>query len=404
MTEDNRARSQLLSRSPDDEEINLFDILIVLAKHKKLVLGLPVTVAILVASISLFLPNTYIGTAKLLPPQQQSSASALLGQLGALGILAGSSVGLKNPADLYVGMLQSRTVADKLIERFKLQELYERDTLVETRKTLEGLSDIKAGKDGIVTVSVEDKDPKRAAALANAYVEELDKLAESLAVTEAGQRRLFFERQLKATKEDLARAEADLRKTQELSGLIQPEEQAKAIIGAIATLQARIVAQEGELASRSQFSTPQNPEYLRAQKQLASLRKELVDMQRKHHVRSEGGIFVPTGNIPEAGLDYIRKLRDVKYHETLFEVLAKQLELAKIDEAKDSAVMQVIDRAVEPDRKSKPKRALITLVSASIAFLVGILLAFVLEARERASKDPGQAERFAELRRHLRLK
>jgi capsule polysaccharide export protein KpsE/RkpR len=159
-----------------------------------------------------------------------------------------------------------------------------------------------------------------------------------------------------------------------------------------------------EVASMRSFATQDNPDLVRAQQQLSGLRKELTSLQRKHNVNVDGDVILPTGNIPAAGLEYVRKLRDVKYQETLFELLAKQYELARIDEAKDAAFIQVVDRAIEPDKKSKPKRALITILIGFAAFVGCVLLAFLREARERAEKDVAQAERLAALRRYLRFK
>ena len=390
----------------DEDEINLLDLLIVLAKHKKLVIGFPIIVAVITAGITLLLPNIYTATARILPPQQnQSAAAALLAQLGGTAAaLGGSALGIKNPNDLYVGMLQSRTVADALVDKFRLKELYDKDTLVETRKKLADMSDISAGKDGIISVSVDDKDPKRAAELANAYVAQLDKLTQSLALTDAAQRRLFYGKELRKTKEALAKAEVELSTTQEATGLIQPDAQGKAIIAAIAGLQARVIQMEAEISGMGSFATPQNPDYLKAKHELASLRSQLADMQKKHNIRFDGDVLVPTGNIPEAGLDYVRKAREVKYQEELFGLLAKQYELAKLDEAKDAAIIQVVDRAVPPDRKSKPKRALITILAVVVAGFLAVLWAFVREAAERAESDPEQSKRIQALRGHLRLR
>jgi uncharacterized protein involved in exopolysaccharide biosynthesis len=389
--------------SRDGEEFDLLDLLLVVAKHKRLIFGLPLVISMITAALLLLIPNVYTGTARILPPQQQQSAAlAMLAQLGSLGGLLGT--GAKNPSELFVGMLRSRTVADRLIERFELRKVYSEDTFVETRKALENVTDVAVSKEGIVAVSVDDEDPKRAAAMANAYVEELDRLTQGLAVTEAGQRRLFFERQLKTAKNELADAEIGLRKTQESSGLIQLEDQARAIITAIATLKAQVIVKEVEVASMRAFATGDNPEFIRAQQQLSSLRKELNSLQRKHNVSVDGNVFMPTGNIPAAGLDYVRRLRDVKYQETLFELLAKQYELAKIDEAKDAALIQVVDRAIEPDRKSKPKRALITILVGFVTFVLTVLLALMREALARAADDPRQAARLVALRRHLGFK
>jgi tyrosine-protein kinase Etk/Wzc len=221
-------------------EVHMLDLVIGIAKHKRLVIWLPVVCTVLASAIAFFLPNIYIGTARVLPPmQQQQATAALLGQLTNLAGLSASGLGLKNPADVYVGLLGSRTIADKLIEQFKLQALYDEDTLVDTRKELEKRTQIRVGKDSIIELSVSDVDPVRAAAIANAYVEELDKLSQSLAITEAAQRRLFFDRQLKEAKADLTKAEIELRKTQESSGLIQLDEQAKAIM-LLPTLRAKL--------------------------------------------------------------------------------------------------------------------------------------------------------------------
>src|SRR5258708_6981759 len=196
--------------SPGEDEVSLLDLLIVLAKHKRILLGIPFAAAIVAAIVSLLLPNVYTGTARMLPPQQSASAaSALLTQLGALGGLTGPVGGAlgRNPSDLYIGMLKSRTVADNLIARFELKKVYDQSLQSSTRGTLQGNTTIVAGRDGIIVIEVDDKDPQRAAELANAYVDELMKLTRVLAVTEASQRRLFFESQLLQAKDNLTAAE-----------------------------------------------------------------------------------------------------------------------------------------------------------------------------------------------------
>jgi uncharacterized protein involved in exopolysaccharide biosynthesis len=388
----------------DEDEISLLDLLIVLAKHKKMIVGVTFSAALIAIVVSLLLPNIYTGTAKVLPPQQsQSTAAMLLGQLGGLAGLAGGSVGIKNPNDLYVGMLKSRTVADSIIVRFDLQKLYGLQTMVETRKEFANNSGITAGRDGLITIEFDDEDPKRAAAIANAYVEELDNLTQALAVTEAAQRRLFFERQLRQAKEELSKAEVALKVTQEQTGLIKLDDQGRAIIEAVAALRGQIAAKEVELRAMRTFTTENNPDYVRVQQQLAGLRGELTKLERAQ-VSGGGDILLPTGKVPEAGLEYLRKYRDVKYQETIFELLAKQFEAAKIDEAKEAAIIQVVDQAIPPDRKSKPKRALIVTGFALIASILAILWSFVREARERAIKDPLQAARFAALRKHASIR
>src|SRR5260221_4217325 len=191
----------------DDGEVNLLDMLIVLVKHKRLVVGFPVAVAIIAAVVSVLLPSTYTATTKILPPQQnQANAASMLAQLGGLAGVVGGAVGLKSPNELYIGMLKSRTVAHKVISRFSLNVVFKADLLSDTVEKLDRMTRITSGKDGIIAIEVEDLDPKRAAAIANTYVDELYKLTNVLAVTEASQRRLFFERQLENAKEQLAKA------------------------------------------------------------------------------------------------------------------------------------------------------------------------------------------------------
>ena len=395
-------RTSLASEMHEQQGLSLLDVLVSMAKRWKLVVFMPVLAATIALAASFLLPNAYVGTARILPPQQPSGVASLIGQLGVLGGLGASgALGMKNPADLYVGMLQSRTVADAIISRFSLQQLYAEETLVQTRRALQKVTDITAGKDGIISISVEDADAKRAADLANAYVEELDKLTQTIAVTEAAQRRLFFERQLHGAKDSLADAEVQLRQTQEKSGLIHLEEQARAIISTIATLQAQLKMKEVEVASMRTYTTPQNPEYLRAQEQLGSMRKHLVELQRKHSMSADPNVIVPTGNIPQVGLDYVRKFRDVKYQEALFEVLAKQFEQAKIDEARDAALIQVIDRAIPADRKAKPRRALIAATGFMIALFLASLIALSSDMYQRGVSDPRIASKLAAIRGYL---
>jgi len=383
-----------------DDEISLLDLLIVLAKHKKLVLGLPFVAAVLAAGISFLMPNIYTGITKILPPQQnQSGAAAMLAQLGGLGGLVGGVAGLKSPNDLYIGMLKSRTVADNIIQRFDLNTLYDQKYQSNTRKRLENLTTFISGKDGIITIEVDDKDAKRSAELANAYVDELFKLTRVLAVTEASQRRLFFERQFEQARDNLAKAEAAARQGMEKGGLVQVEGQGRAILETTARLRGQITVKEVQIGAMRAFATDRHPDIQLAQKELEVLKHELA--------RTEG----TSSGKPEdqrenkgSGIDSFGLLRNVKYYETIYELLAKQFEIAKIDEAKDSAVVQVMDKAIEPDRKSRPKRLLIALISALAALFIGVLWAFIRESMARVKADPQQASRLLDLKRYLAWK
>jgi uncharacterized protein involved in exopolysaccharide biosynthesis len=380
----------------NEDEISLLDLAIVLAKHKKLVLGLPAITAVVTIVVVLLMPKIYTGTTKIIPPQQgQSAASAMLAQFGALAGVASGAAGLKNPNDLYVGMLKSRTVADGLIQRFDLVKLYDAKLSSVARKRLEKTTTITSGKDGIIVIEVEDNDPKRAAEMANAYVEELIKLTNVLAVTEASQKRLFFERQLAQAKDNLAKAEIAAREALAKGGLAQVEAQGRVLLETSARLRAQIAAKQVQIGSMRAFAAERNPDLLMAQQELAVMKSELA------RVEGTVGGADKTEEVEGKGLDNLVLMRNIKYNEFLFELLAKQYEFAKIEEAKNSAIIQVMDKAILPDRKSKPKRALIVIVATLAAGFVAVVLAFVLEALAKARQNPEQAERLAAFRRYL---
>lgn len=387
-----------------DDEVTALDLLAIIARKKFHILGIPLLAGVIAAGVSLLLPNIYSGVASVLPPQQsQSGSSAILGTLGALGGMSGSALGLKNPSDLYVGMLNSRTVSDNIIQRFKLESVYETKTLTDTRLLLSGFSSIASGKEGIISIEVKDKDPKRAAALANAYVEELQKMTQTLAITEASQRRLFFEKQLVQAKRLLADAEVNLKVMQEKSGLIQLNGQAEALIKSSADLRAQIAAKEVALSAMQTFATGANPEYVRARQELAGLKEQLKKMESGLN-QGAGDLLVGSGRIPEAGLEYVRRVRDVKYAETIFELMSKQFEIAKIDEAKESSIIQILDTAIVPDKKSKPNRGVIVVSTILFFGIVTMFWVLASEFLRKMKASPAQSRRLKNLSDSLKSK
>jgi tyrosine-protein kinase Etk/Wzc len=362
--------------------LTMADLIRLLPRHKRTVLGIPIAAAILSGGASLLLPNVYTATTKVLPPQQTQSTSAVLAQLGSLAGLAGAAGGsaLKNPNDLYVGMLRSRTVGDSLIKRFDLNKVYEQEYQSLTRKRLEKTTVITAGKDGIITINVDDKDPKRAVEIANGYVDELFKLTKVLAVTEASQRRLFFERQLAQAKENLDHSEAATRRALETGGLVLVEGQGRVMAETNARLRAEITLKEVQIGAMRMFASDQNPDLLRAQQQIDVLKRELARIEGAESPKSTR----PIGETNIKGIQNLRLLRDMKYNEVTYELLAKQYEMAKIDEAKDSAIIQVMDEAILPDRPSSPKRSLIAICALAISFFLVVLYVGIRETmRER---------------------
>jgi uncharacterized protein involved in exopolysaccharide biosynthesis len=321
----------------------------------------------------------------------------MLAQLGSIGGVLGGAAGLKNPNDIYVAMLKSRTLADNLIQRYDLVKRYRVDINhpSDAYKDLGSYTKITSGKDGLIAIQIDDKDPKFAADLANAYVDELIKLTRVLAVTEASQRRLFFERQFGLAKENLAKAEVAARQALQAGGLVKVDDQGRAMVEATARLRAQITVKEVQIGAMRTFAADQNPDLRLAQQEVESMKRELAKIE------GAGGSKPISNGRSGQGIDNLSLLREVKYYEVLFELLAKQYEMAKIDEAKDAAIIQVLDKAIEPDRKAKPWRALIVAVSAMVALLVGILWAIVYEAMARGSSDPRHSERVQILRRHL---
>lgn len=379
------------SDEDDEDQVNLLDAAIVLARHKKVVFGVPVLAGILAAGLSLMQPNIFTASARIIPPQQggTSSATAILSQLG--GVLGGAAGAVRGPNDLYIGMLKSRTVADNLIQRFDLMKPGAYPSQV--RAGLEGVTNIIAGKEGIVTIEVDDRDPARAAEIANAYVDELLKLTRVLAVTEASQRRLFFERQFELARDNLSKAEVALRQAMEKGGLVQVEGQGRAFIEMSARLRGQISAKEVQISGMRTFAADRNPELMAAQNELAALKVELSKMEGV----TESAVD-KSRDKSDRGIDNLRLYRDVKYFEAIYELLAKQFELAKIDEARDSAVVQVLDKAIPPDRKSKPRRTVSVLLTVAATFFAALLWAFLAEAWARARLDPKHVARLQTLR------
>ena len=373
-------------------QLDLVDILIIFAKRKKTIIGIPIVVAAIATAISFLLPNVYSANTKILPPQQaQSAASALLSQLGSVTSLATGMGGLKSPSDLYIGMLRSRTIADTLITRFDLKRSYNENSLDDVRKKLEERTSVTVGKDGLITIAVEDEGRPQSANMANAYVDELRKLASGLALTEAAQRRLFFERQLEQAKNNLASVEVKLKRALGTHGVISVDADSRAIVETVARLRAQVSAKEIQLSAMQTFVTSNNPEYKRAQEELRSLKAELGSLENGRPAVAADGAD------RQQGLENIKLLRDVKYYQMLYELLAKQYEVARLDEAKDPLTIQVLDTALVPERKAKPKRALIVLMSFFFALFMAMIWAVISSVKERALSQPQSAAKINKL-------
>ncbi|WP_293642843.1 Wzz/FepE/Etk N-terminal domain-containing protein [Polaromonas sp.] len=368
-----------------DDEISLLDLLQVVAENLRLLVLVPLAAGLLALGVSFALVPTFTATTKFMPPQQQQSgAAAMLQSLGALGGLAGAASGLKNPADQYVSFLKSRSVQDALIDRFKQAERYDQKYRQDARSALAASVRVSSGKDGLISIDVDDKDPKFAATLANAYVEELGRLLNRLAVTEAQQRRLFFEKQLATAKDNLVKAEQALKASGVNSSALKASPQAA--VEGLAKLKAAITAQEVKLASMRGYLTETAPDFKQGQTELAALRSQVARAEKEEPASGA------------SGSDYIAKFRDFKYHETLFELFSKQYEMARLDESREGAVIQVVDVAQEPEKKSNPKRAVIVMGAVLAVGFFLLLFIFVRHALQGAAQDQKSIEKLASLR------
>lgn len=393
---------------PATMEFDLLDLLLVLAARKRVILLFSLACMVMTAIVVYFvLRPTFTGKAVIMPPQQeQSTAAALMGQFGALASMTGisGSLGLKNSDALYIGLLKSDTVADGLIKQFDLMHLYHAQKLSQARAALAGNSKFVAGKeDTLITISVEDHDPRRAAAMANGYIDQLYKLNNHLAISEDSQRRLFYEQQLAQEKDRLADAEVALKQTEESTGVISPSGQTDVTIREIAQLQAEITMHEVQLDALQTSSTAQNPEVIRLNTELEGLRSQLQNLENGQEKHTPGNISIPTANVPATGLEYIRKERDVKYHQLLFDLLARQYEAARMDEAKAAPVIQVVDPALTPDRRSGPHHILWILIFGFLGFVISCIWVLTSHIYHLFQNDERTGPRLAILRRHLKF-
>lgn len=397
-----------------NDEINLLDLLQVILNRKKIILLITVCAIVLSVIVSLLLPKKYTATARILPPSESSSGiSGLLSQVGGgLGGLAGSFISGKSTSDLYVGILKSRTVADAIIAKFDLKNLYEQKYMEDVYKNLSKITSISVSrKDQIISISVEERDPKQAAEMANTYVQMLDQINRTVNITEGHRKRVFLENRLKKVHRDLSKAEVELKEFQEKYKLIAIEEQAKVAIEGAAKLKGEIVASQTELEVLKQFGTEKQNEAVMLKSKIAELQNQLTKIEtggvdknlHKDDQTTNGNssLFIPFDEFPTLGLQLTRLMRETKIQEKVFELMTTQFELAKIEEAKDVNTIQVLDEAVPPDKKSSPKRSLIVILSTFMAFFMAVFLVFFMEYIERIKTE--DKERYQQIKQGLKF-
>lgn len=382
----------------DPDVINLLDYLEIIAKYWRMIAKVMATAFVVSIGISLLLPKIYSSTAMILPPQQDSSMLGMMNAMsGGMASLAGDLLGKGTAADLYVGMLKSNTVKDAIIDRFKLMEVYEKEYRLDTYDKLDDVATIVSDKkSGIISITVEDKDPKLATNLANAFVDELSKLRVRLNINGAYDSRKFFEERLAKTKVDLTKAEEALKSFQAKNKALDVPAQAQATITGVAELKAQLAAQEVQLSAlRSRF-TDNAQEVKDMKTSIGNLRGQISQLEGK----GEGNSSIPSvGNVPRLGQEYVRLMREFKIQEAIFEMLTKQYEMAKMGEAKDIDGMQVIQRATVPDKKSKPKRVKIVLAMTFAAGFGALLYVFLREGYKSFPREG--REQWDRIRRML---
>ena len=387
-------------------EFDLLDLLLVMAERKTTIILATVIGMFLFTGLVLLMHPTFTAKAVILPPQQGQSSAALVSQLGSLAALTGlgSSGAVKDPNDLYLGVLQSNTVEDGLIKRLNLMAAYKVKKLSDARRMLAGSSKFVSEKGGMISITVKDGDPHRAAQIANAYVDELHNINSRLIIGEASLRRNFFSQQLALEKDRLTDAEIALQQTEESTGAISPAGQTGVVIGQVAALRSQIIAREVQLDALRTSSTDQNPEVIRINSEIQGLRNQLSALESVQKGRKPGDISLTSRALPKDQVAILRRQRDVQYHTLIFDLIARQFEAARLDEAKASPLIQVLDPAEPPDRKSGPFRALWTLAGGVLGFLFGCSRVVAYYVHSRLMADEGSAQRLAQFRRALRFR
>lgn len=374
-------------------EIDLFAAVLLLRKHLRRNILFAMAGFLLMLVLMLVTKVKYSATAVLLVPQNNPSASSIALQM-ATGGLGGGAMGLLGGGgqyQVYEDILRSRTVAYRIIKQYHLKELYKVKDEEDAQTVLASQTKLVSEKEGLIRVSVQDTDPKRAADIANSYLSELDRMNQELAITSASQQRAYFEREMVKEKDALEDAEVDLKRTQEQAGVLIPQTQALAHLSAIETTRAQIRLRQVELGSLMQGATGQNPRVIQLRSEIDSLEEQLNAMQK-----GGGGPVAgtPTSKVPEISLEYLRKAREVKFHEALFEMLARQYELAKQDEGKTVSMIQVLDRAIPPEHKSWPPRTLFCILGLLGGALIGAGYTFVEAFFEHVTQNPDNQKKY----------
>ena len=354
----------------DDDGIDFIALFTPAARHWKAILATAILAGAVGVGASYLVAPKFTASNVFLPPQQpQSSGASALASLGALSGLSLGGGSTKNSPDEYIALMQSATVSDRIIKKFDLKARWEDRFQIDARKHLLNQVNISAGKkDGLMHVDVTDTDPVRAAAIANQYVEELRTLTNGLAVTEAQQRRMFFEHLLEETRDKLGAAQVALEAGGYTAGALNAEPRSAA--EGYARIQAELTSARVKLQVLRRTLADGSPEAQSQQELVNALTSQLAKLESQDHGQAHSS-------------DYINRYREFKYQETLFDLFARQYENARVDESREGALIQVLDKATPPERKSAPGRLRYGEVSALLAFLIAVTF-FVIRGRKES--------------------
>jgi uncharacterized protein involved in exopolysaccharide biosynthesis len=357
------------------DEIILADLLLALFKHKKGVALIVATGFIVSVFYSLLATKVYESTVILFPPQTEITPFSMadMPQMGGIsGFLDNNSV-----SDLWVGILKSRTLSERVIEQFDLMSVYESETIEGAIESLEKRVRIKSAKNETVSVTVEDTDPERAAKMASALVQELDHVNQGRVISSAGRMRLFVEQRLQEEKVALEKAEDTVRIFQEKNGAVQLDAQSEALVGALGEAQGQLMAKEVELQTLLSYASRHNPAVDLLKAQISELKMNLKKLEKGRENAPSKSVLIPSEKIPLLALQYHRLLRDAKVRDTLYNLLTEQYERARIQEAKDTPTVQILDPAKVATQRSKPQRTLIVLLSTLLSGCVAVFWALI---------------------------
>jgi capsule polysaccharide export protein KpsE/RkpR len=352
--------------------------------------------------IALLIPARYESTARLMPPDNTQTgglamaAAAISGGAGSLGNIASDVLGIKSTSDIFVGILSSRTVQDKLIQEFDLRKLYSDRRMEDARRDLASRTGISVDrKSQIITITVTDHDPKRAAAMGQAYIEELNRLVADLSTSSARRERMFLEERLKAVNQDLETAEKDFSQFASKNSAIDVKEQGKAMVEAAAILQGQLIAAESELEGLRQIYTDNNVRVRSVRARIDELKHQLDKLGGKGESMTEvsgqasDSLYPSIRKLPLLGVTYADLYRRTRVQEAVFETLTKEYELAKVQEAKEIPTVKVLDAANIPEKKSYPPRSLIIFLGTAMAFAAATTWVFGKTTWEQTdSHDP----------------